>query len=81
MDSDHERQVLNFISGLVLGAVIGAGVALLTAPQAGRRTRKRLRTAAVGLRTTATDRFDDLADEVKGKVDEAIKGARQRFVG
>ena len=80
MDHDHERQVLNFISGLVLGAVIGAGVALLTAPHAGRRTRRRLRKAAVGLRESATDRFDDLADEVKGKVDEVLKGAKERLV-
>jgi gas vesicle protein len=81
MDSDHERQVLNFISGLVLGAVIGAGVALLTAPQPGRKTRKRLRRAATDLRDNAGDRFDDLADEVRGKVDEVIKGARGRFAG
>jgi gas vesicle protein len=81
MDSDHERQVVNFISGLVLGAIIGAGVALLTAPQPGRKTRKRLRKAAVGLRDDATERLDELADEVKGKVDEVIKGARGRFAG
>jgi gas vesicle protein len=80
MDQDHERQVANFISGLLLGAVIGAGVALLTAPRAGRRTRKRLRRAAVDMRETASDRFDQLAEEVKGKVDEVVRGARGRFV-
>jgi len=79
MNSDHERQVVNFISGLVLGAIIGASVALLTAPQPGRRTRKKIRKAAVGLRDDATDRLDELADEVKGKVEEVIKGARGRF--
>ena len=76
MDRDQNRQALSFISGLLLGAIIGAGVAYLTAPETGRKTRKRLKRAAGDLRASASDRLDDLADEVKGKVDEAIKGAR-----
>jgi gas vesicle protein len=80
MDYDRdEAQVLNFISGLLLGAVIGAGVAMLTAPQSGRRTRRRIRRAAVDLRDQTSDRWDDLADEMKGRVDEAIRGAKSRF--
>jgi gas vesicle protein len=81
MDYDQDRQVINFISGLLLGAVIGAGVAYLTAPQPGKKTRKRLKRAAGDLRHSATDRFDELADEMKGKVDEVIKGARKSFAG
>ena len=79
MEYDHEAQVINFISGLLLGAVIGASVALLTAPQSGRRTRHRIKRRAVGIREEAHDRFDALADDMKGKVDDAIEGARQRF--
>lgn len=81
MDQDHERQVANFISGLLLGAVIGAGVALLTAPRPGRKTRKRLKRAAADVRDSAGDRLDQLADEVKGKVDEVVKSARGRLPG
>ena len=81
MDHDQERQVANFVSGLLLGAIIGAGVALLTAPRAGRRTRKKLRRAAVGIRENAADRLDRLADEMKDKVDEVVKSARGRIVG
>ena len=81
MERDHERQVANFISGLLLGAIIGAGVALLTAPRPGRKTRKRLKRAAEGVRDTAADRLDQLADEMKGKVDEVVKGARGRLRG
>lgn len=79
MDHDRERQVANFISGLILGAVIGASVALLTAPRPGRKTRKRLKRVAAGMRDTASDRLDKLADEVKGKVDEVVKSARGRL--
>jgi len=79
MDYDPDRQVVNFISGLLLGAIIGAGVAYLTAPQAGRKTRKRIRRVATTVRDSASDRLDDFADEVKGKVDEVIASARKTF--
>ena len=79
MEYDHEAQVLNFISGLVVGAVLGAGIALLTAPQSGRKTRKRIRKTTHRIKGEAGDRWDDLADDVKGRVDDAIEGARKRF--
>lgn len=79
MDSDQERQVASFVSGLILGAVIGAGVAMLTAPQPGRKTRRRIRRSAKRVRGSAADRFDDLASELKGKVDEAVEVARERL--
>ena len=79
MEYENETRVFNFIAGLVLGAAIGASVALLTAPQSGRRTRRRLRTAAGELKGSAGDRWDDLAGELKGKVDEAVQGAKSRF--
>ena len=79
MEYDHEPQVINFISGLLLGAVIGAGVALLAAPQSGRRTCRRIKKTALTLRDSATDRYDDLAEDMKGRVDDAIDGARKRF--
>ena len=79
MEYDNETQVFNFISGLFLGAVIGAGIALLAAPQSGRRTRRKIRSAATDLKHTASDRWDELADDVKEKVDDAIQGARKRF--
>ena len=81
MEYDREAEVATFLSGLVLGAIIGAGVALLTAPQPGRRTRRQIRRRAVEFRDGASDRWEDLADEVKGKVDETLKGARRTFVG
>ncbi len=80
MDFNQERQAVSFVSGLLLGAVIGAGVALLATPQTGRRTRRRIRRAAAGIRGSTTERFDDLAAEVRGKVDDALRGARERFV-
>ena len=79
MSSETEREAVSFVSGLVLGAIIGAGVAMLTAPQPGRKTRKHIRKRARKLQGTATDRLDDLAGEIKEKVDEAVGAARDRL--
>ncbi|MEZ4422922.1 MAG: YtxH domain-containing protein [Gemmatimonadota bacterium] len=78
-DHDGTERVLPFLAGLVLGAAIGAGVALLTAPQPGTRTRKRIRRAAHTLKDGAVDRWDDLADDMKQRVDDTVRAARKRL--
>ncbi len=79
MDHDHEGYSVTFVSGFLLGAMVGAGIALLAAPEAGMRTRKRIRRVAADLKESAGDQWDDLAEDVKDKVDEAVRGARKRF--
>lgn len=77
-DRDHEVRVFDFLAGLALGAFIGAGVALVTAPDKGRKTRRKLVRAASGARDSAQDQFGDLADGVRDRVGGAIKVARAR---
>jgi gas vesicle protein len=79
VEYDHEAQVFNFIAGLVLGAVIGAGIAILTAPESGRKTRRRVRRMAGEFRKSAESRLGELGDDVRGRVDDAVKGARKRL--
>ena len=79
MDYDNDGQVLNFVSGLVLGAVIGAGIALLMAPDKGSRTRRKLARTASRMKSGAGDKWEELAEDVTKKVDEAVRGARKRF--
>ncbi len=79
MEYDDDARLFNFLSGLICGAAIGAGVALLMAPDSGKKTRKRIHRAAEDLRDTASDRWDDISDEVREKVDEALSTARKRF--
>ncbi|NJD19189.1 MAG: YtxH domain-containing protein [Gemmatimonadetes bacterium] len=79
MELDRRSQVVGFVSGLLLGAIIGAGVALLAAPDSGRGTRRRLKKAATGLKDGAADRWDELTEDVKEKVDVALKGARKHL--
>jgi gas vesicle protein len=65
----------NFGAGLLLGAVIGASLALISAPQSGKKTRRRLMRAVSTAREAATDRFGDLTDEVQG----AVRAGRKRI--
>jgi gas vesicle protein len=39
---EDDSGVNKFVTGMLVGAVLGAGIALLTAPQSGRSTRTRL---------------------------------------
>lgn len=79
MDSDRERQALSFLSGLVLGGVIGAGVALLTTPQTGRKTRRRIRRSARQIRGSTEKGLEDLSSELKNRVDDLVGAAKERI--
>lgn len=79
MDYDDDARFFNFAAGLLLGAVIGAGAALLMAPDSGRKTRRRIRRAAGDFAETAQERWDEVTGEVRSRVDEAVQGARRRL--
>ena len=79
MDHEQETSSVKFVAGFLLGAIVGAGIALLAAPEAGMRTRRRIRRVAGELKHSAGDHWDDLATDVKDRVDEAVRGARKRF--
>ena len=73
---EEDNGTVSFVAGLLIGAVIGASVALLTAPQSGRKTRRRLLRAVSTARESASGRFDDLADDVRSAVDAGRKRVR-----
>lgn len=72
---DDESQVFAFVTGLALGLVIGAGVALLTAPHSGRRTRRRLRRAVSRSTQPVGDRLEEWGDDLKA----AVESGRRRL--
>lgn len=65
----------SFVAGILLGTVLGASLALLAAPQSGKRTRRQLRRAVDGVRTSASDRFSLFGDDVRG----AVRSGRRRL--
>jgi gas vesicle protein len=61
-------------AGLLIGAVVGVGAALLLAPQSGLETRTAIKRKARSARHRASDAWDDLASEM---ADVARRGRRR----
>jgi len=75
MDEDYKKVALAFL----IGGAVGAGIALLYAPQSGRDTRKniaktarRVKKETVNLVEDAVDSINDFASDVKDKVSDII---------
>jgi len=54
-----------FAAGLIIGGLVGAGLALLLAPQAGEETRRHLARRARRLADDARDRYEDARERVR----------------
>ena len=71
------RGARTFVAGLLIGALVGGGVALLFAPQSGSDTRRLIRRRARRLAADAQDRYDDVKSRLRqarrrrGQEDEA----------
>lgn len=59
------------VLGIAIGAALGAGVALLLAPESGAQTRERLRNAARDLSRRASDTLDDARGAVTALGEDA----------
>lgn len=69
--NDHRNDAL---TSFLLGAVIGAGVALMLAPEAGPEMRRKLGEAAKGLGGDLGDRLGTVKDDIKQRASD-IKSA------
>ncbi len=57
------------------GGLVGAGIALLMAPQSGKETREKIKDLAGDIKEKATD----YAGQIKGKVTSAVEGGKEFF--
>src|SRR5262245_46266224 len=66
VDSGRDwRRIAVFATGVAVGLTIGAGVALLVAPQTGRETRRDLAKRGRRIRRRSADAWDDLRHELR----------------
>ncbi len=61
--------------GFILGGVLGGCLAMLFAPESGRRTRERLRDLASDVR----DKTVDLSEDLRDKAEDAVERGREVF--
>lgn len=65
-DDEGRRRsgAVGFVGGLVLGTLIGAGIALLVAPARGAVTRRRIKRIVQDIKEQTRDKFDDAREEL-----------------
>jgi gas vesicle protein len=71
------------LTGFVMGAIVGAGIALLMAPATGTDTRRRLRQTAQKLKSAAGTKLGDaqtVLSEVRDDAKSAIDAGREAYV-
>lgn len=73
-----EREGAGQIGGFLVGALLGAGLALLFAPKTGEETQADLRERALKLRDAAEDRMREAQRNLEGRLDHAREGVQTR---
>ena len=71
--SDEKCSGTNVLIALLVGAAVGGGIALLTAPRSGRETREKLR----GLAGETRDRIRQIAEEAEEKIAEVLNEGKE----
>lgn len=74
---DQSRR-FNLVSGLLSGAVLGAGIALLLRPAA-TTPAERARRAAGRIGRTASRRLEELGGDLRETVQASVRAGRSRF--
>lgn len=79
MSEDYKKIALAFL----IGGAVGAGIALLYAPQSGKDTRKdiaktarKIKRETVNIVEDAIDTINDFADDVKEKISDLIDSGK-----
>lgn len=75
MSEDRGFSAASVALGFILGGVLGASLALLFAPESGRRTRERLRDLAADVR----DKTVDLSEDLRDKAEDAVERGREVY--
>lgn len=83
--AERDNEFGAFMVGFVIGGLVGAAVALLTAPQSGEETRTLIRDKSIELKDKAAEtaeetrlRAEKTATEARTRADELSKEARDR---
>lgn len=75
-DQDLDRG-MNSMTSFIMGAAIGAGIALLLAPDRGSETRRRVGQTMKRFGSQVNDRFDDVKENVRSAVDSGRDAFRR----
>lgn len=74
-----ERDTGGGVGSFVLGALVGAGLALLFAPKSGAETQEELKEQARKLRSAAEERVREAQRQLEDRLDDMRDGVQTRF--
>ncbi len=74
MAKENGSDVVAFLSGFVIGGLVGAAVALLFAPQSGEETRAQIRSKSIEL----TERAKEAVRETQERAERVLEEARAK---
>ncbi|MEN6299414.1 MAG: YtxH domain-containing protein, partial [Anaerolineaceae bacterium] len=72
--SEQDNDFGTFVTGFLIGGLIGAAVALLYAPQSGEETRTIIKEKSIELK----DKTTETAEEARLRAEKALEEARAR---
>ncbi|MEX2283651.1 MAG: YtxH domain-containing protein [Gemmatimonadota bacterium] len=72
---EDQKNTFNFVSGLIIGALVGAGIALMAAPTSGKRTRRKMLRRVLNARRAAGEHVDDWTADLRS----AVRSGRRRL--
>ena len=76
-----ERDKGGGVGAFVLGALVGAGIALLLAPKSGAETQEDIKRQARKLRTSAEERVREAQRQIEERLGEVREGVQSRVDG
>jgi gas vesicle protein len=74
MSENSDSEIGSFLTGFIVGGLVGAAVALMLAPQSGEETRAQIRQRSIELR----DQAGGVAEDTRRRAEEAAAAARNR---
>lgn len=75
----HERCGMKIFVSFLSGAAIGAGLALLFAPQSGKETRKKIKDFAEKVGDDVKDGYDNLTDKARSFIDGSKESIKRKI--
>ena len=69
----------NFLTGIVIGAIVGAAAGILLAPESGEETRKKIADKTSGLKEDLEAKLNDVSEKIKNLENEALTGFKEKF--
>ena len=93
MENEKSCSGMCCVLSFLIGAMVGGGIALLTAPKSGKRTREQLARMAGDVKDKAEDYYDEMKDkateatekvqgyyqEAKQTVESTVEAAKKSF--